>query len=153
MKSYTFVKNIAGQLRISLESYNMQNARQDFVIPAGVEKVIIPYQYALGMFVTPSAKKQYDLGYFTIEDIDSLIEEATSYGLVADASQKVLSIKELAMLLQNNDVAKIEALIKRENPVETANLFTLVRENYDKIPSGVLSKIETLCGVELKIDE
>ena len=139
MKSYTFVKNIAGQLRISLESYNMQNARQDFVIPAGVEKVIIPYQYALG--------------YFTIEDIDSLIEEATSYGLVADASQKVLSIKELAMLLQNNDVAKIEALIKRENPVETANLFTLVRENYDKIPSGVLSKIETLCGVELKIDE
>lgn len=153
MKSYTFVKNIAGQLRIRLESYNMQNARQDFVIPAGVEKVIVPYQYALGLFVTPEATKQYQLGYFIVEDIDSLIEEASSLGLVAKKEEGVLTIKAVAELLQKNDSDKIEALIKRKNPVELANLFTLVRENYDKIPSGVLSKIETLCGVELKIDE
>ena len=49
--------------------------------------------------------------------------------------------------------SEIENLIKRQNPVELANLFTLVRENYSAIPSGILSKIETLCGVELRIDE
>ena len=154
MKAYTFVKNIAGQLRITLESYNMQNARQDFVLPAGVEKIIVPYQYALGLFVTPSAKHQLELGYFTVEDMDSLVEEAKSYGLVAyENDNKILTIKEVADLLQSNNIVEIENLIKRQNPVELANLFTLVRENYNAIPSGILSKIETLCGVELRIDE
>lgn len=154
MKAYTFVKNVAGQLRISLESYNMQNARQDFVMPAGVDRVIVPYQYALGLFVTPQAMHQLKLGYFIVEDIDSLIEDAQSYGLVASKAEKpALTIKEVATLLQENQIDKIESLIQRRNPVELANLFTLVRENYDKVPAGILTKIETLCGVELRIDE
>lgn len=154
MKAYTFVKNIAGQLRISLETYNMQNAMQDFVIPAGVEKVIVPYQYALGLFVSPSALNQYRAGYFTVEDIESLVADAREYGLVAAQEEKtVLTIKEVAVLLQENNIKQIESLIQRRNPVELANLFTLVRENYDKVPAGILTKIETLCGVELRIDE
>lgn len=154
MKAYTFVKNIGGQLRISLESYNMQNARQDFVMPAGVDRVIVPYQYALGLFVSPSAYNQYKLGYFTVEDIDSLIAEATSFGLVAaKGDQSILTLKQVAELLKDGNLPGIEALIQRKNPVELANLFTIVRENYNKVPAGILSKIETLCGVELKIDE
>jgi hypothetical protein len=154
MKAYTFVKNVVGQLRIPLETYNMQNARQDFVMPAGVDRVIVPYQYALGLFVTPEAMHQLQIGCFTVEDMDSLIEDARSYGLVANKVENpILSIKEVAILLKENNIDKIESLIKRGQPVELANLFTLVRENYDKISAGILTKIETLCGVDLKIDE
>lgn len=154
MKAYTFVKNIGGQLRITLETYNMQNAAQDFVMPAGVDKVIVPYQYALGLFVTPAALSQYKLGYFTIENVESLIEEATQVGLtIPQDRNKVLSLRDIAQLIQSGNTNAIEDLLRRGNPVERDNLFLLVRENYDKIPSGVLTKIETVCGVELKVDE
>ena len=32
--------------------------------------------YALGVFVTPSALKQMELGYFTFENLDTLIKMA-----------------------------------------------------------------------------
>lgn len=153
MRAYTFVKNIGGSLRITLDSYDMQLAQKDFVIPSGVEQIVVPYKYALGLFISDSAKQQFDQGYFTIEDYEDLRNEAIALGLAAGEVRKTLAPKEIAEAVQKRDMKFIDKVLSSNNAVDLANLIVIVRENFGKVSNDITQRVEEACGVELKIDE
>lgn len=153
MRAYTFVKNIGGSLRITLDSYDMQLAQKDFFIPSNVEKIVVPYKYALGLFISDGAKQQFEQGYFTIEDYEELRNEAIKLGLAAGEPRKTISPKKIAEAVQNRDMDFINKILRSNNAVDIANLIIIVRENFGQVSNDIIQRVEDACGVELKVDE
>ena len=71
-RTFTFVKNVKGWLYIELDTYDMMGARKTFVFGPTVDKLVIPYPYALGLFVSQGAMDMYEQGIFTIENVNEL---------------------------------------------------------------------------------
>lgn len=152
MKAYTFVKNVTGSLRITLDSYDMSLSQKDFFMAHGMERVVVPHKYALGLFISDGAKNQFDLGYFTIDDYESLKEEAIGIGLAAGVAREVNTPKAIAEALESQDLKFIDKLLDKNNPVDIANLINIIRANLGKVPYSILERVENACGVELKVD-
>ena len=87
-KQFVLKKNVSGGLAVVLEAH-------DFSVPA--RKVVFNFneninyvttKYALGVFVTPSALRQLEKGYFTFEKLDTLIKMAEELGYYVPDSIK-----------------------------------------------------------------
>lgn len=153
MRAYTFVKNVGGSLRITLDSYDMQLAQKDFFIASGVDRIVVPYKYALGLFISDSAKQQFDQGYFNIEDYEDLKNEAIGLGLAAGEVTQTITPREIAEAIQKRDMVYIDKILRSNNAVDLANLIVIIRENFGKVSNDVIQRVEEACGVELKVDE
>lgn len=153
MRAYTFVKNVGGSLRITLDSYDMQLAQKDFFIASGVDRIVIPYKYALGLFISDSAKQQFDQGYFNIEDYEDLKNEAIGLGLAAGEVTQTITPREIAEAIQKRDMVYIDKILRSNNAVDLANLIVIIRENFGKVSNDIIQRVEEACGVELKVDE
>lgn len=153
MKNFTFIKNIKGGLTINLSSYDMMLPNRNFTIPYNIEKVSIPEQYALGLFVSESALQQFKDGYFTIEHFEELEQMAQTIGLFSEIEQaKILSKDEIATCLAEKDVEKVDEIIARCNYIEMTNLVVCAREIIDSLPKNIIDKIGNACGVDLEIE-
>lgn len=153
MRAYTFVKNVGGSLRITLDSYDMQLAQKDFFIASGVDRIVVPYKYALGLFISDSAKQQFDQGYFNIEDYEDLKNEAIGLGLAAGEVTQTITPREIAEAIQKRDMVYIDKILRSNNAVNLANLIVIIRENFGKVSNDIIQRVEEACGVELKVDE
>lgn len=153
MRAYTFVKNVGGSLRITLDSYDMQLAQKDFFIASGVDRIVVPYKYALGLFISDSAKQQFDQGYFNIEDYEDLKNEAIGLGLAAGEVVQTITPREIAEAIQKRDMVYIDKILRSNNAVDLANLIVIIRENFGKVSNDIIQRVEEACGVELKVDE
>lgn len=153
MRAYTFVKNVGGSLRITLDSYDMQLAQKDFFIASGVDRIVVPYKYALGLFISDSAKQQFDQGYFNIEDYEDLKNEAIGLGLAAGEVTQTITPREIAEAIQKRDMVYIDKILRSNNAVDLANLIVIIRENFGKVSNDIIQRVEEACGVELKVDE
>lgn len=152
-RTYTFVKNIKGSLAINLESYDMAAPVKKFVIPFNVSKIVVPYRYALGLFVSPDALTQYKLGCFTVDDKDSLIKDAIEKGLCAGEDYpEINSMVEIEKAVKGNKVAKIREIITNGTRVEKDNLIALAKEHVGTLTTVCKNLIEQNCGVELEIE-
>lgn len=153
MKNYTFVKNVKGGLTITLESWNMQLPTRDFRLMGNVEQIAVPEEYALGLFVSDGALNMLKNGYFTVLNYSELQRKAKEIGLFADAEIiKTYTKDDIAKFISKQDSNKIAEIIERNIRVEMDSLITIARENFDQLPSGIITQIEDACGAELRIE-
>lgn len=153
MKNFTFIKNIKGGLGITLSSYDMMLPERTFVIPYNADRIAIPEQYALGLFISEGALNQYRNGFFTVQNIDELEAAAATIGLFAEQEKvEIYSKEEIEKALKANDHTVIDKVLERQNYVETTNLITSAREQIDSLSKSAIDKIGKACGVELEIE-
>ena len=110
-RTFTFVKNVKGWLYIDLETFDMMGARKTFIFGPTVDKLVIPYPYALGLFVTQDAMDMFQNGFFLIENVNELYKAAVEQGFVA-----------------RNEKPEITLLVDIENAIKS---YT----NKDEVPS------------------
>lgn len=152
-RTYSFVKNVRGGLAITLDAYDMQMPTKRFVIPHTVTKVVIPYKYALGLFISRGALDQYKLGYFTIDDVEELIKDALEKGLcAAEDYPEISSLVNITNMIKENDTKKIRKLLDNGTKVEIDNLLDAARDNLGTLNTVNKNLIETKCGCELEIE-
>lgn len=152
-KAYTFVKNVKGSLAFPLESYNMQLPTKWFTIPANAERIIVPFPYALGLFITDETLKQYENGYFSILDYDSLKAAAEEVGfLPREKVEKVYSAKEIEEALLKGNAETIKTILNEGGIAAIDTLLVIAREKFDQLNNGVTRTITETCGVELEIE-
>lgn len=153
MENYTFVKNVKGGLSFTLESWNMQLAPRTFTIKHNIEQIVVPRDYALGLFASSSALDMYKSGYFTINNFSDLKKQAKELGLYADEGiADVLTVKDIEKIIKTNNDKALDKLIANGTKVEMDNLVIVARENFSELTSNVISKIEKACGAELRIE-
>lgn len=151
--TYTFVKNVKGKLVISLDTFDMQAPTRNFVISHTLEKIVVPYNYALGLFVSPSALSQYRNGYFKIENVKELIRDGIERGLAArEEFPDVIPMSDIESFVKANNVKKIKSILDKKDPVEVQNLLVYARENVGNLTVDVRNQIENACGVELELE-
>lgn len=157
MANFIFKKNVSGGLIFSLESYDFSLQRRTFDMPNGVNQLAIPEQYALGLFITDEAMNMYKMGYFTIENFDALKESAEKVGLFGELKNApIYDGAQIKSIVEKNDMGKINLILSRKNPIELANIITVVRDNLNRedstVSTALVRKIEDTCGVELTIE-
>lgn len=156
MKNFTFIKNVKGGLTIKLQSYDMMLPERLFTIASNVERITIPEQYALGLFVSDTALDQYREGYFQVEEIELLQEKANTLGLfVVDTTGEVktnYSKKDIDKAVKEHDSVTIDKIIEKNNYLEINNLIAAAREHIDSLPKSIVDKIGNACGVDLEIE-
>jgi len=153
MRNFTFIKNVKGSLSIKLSSYDMMLPEKIFTIAYNVDKISIPEQYALGLFVSSGALHQYQSGFFKVENMEDLEKAASMIGLFVEPMEsQAKDQKEIVEMLKNNDVASLEKVIENGNAVDMKNLIVIARQEFDSLSKSVIEKIEKACGVELEIE-
>lgn len=153
-QAYTFVKNIRGSLHFTLDSYNMQLPTKDFFIPYNADRIIVPFAYALGLFISDGALTSFNQGCFTIEDYESLKAAAEEVGFLPSEKPTIkFTIKEIEKILLDGKIEKVKEVINSKDFVSVNNLLVLAHEHLKELPSGIIRVINESCGVELEIDE
>lgn len=151
-KTYSFVKNVRGSLSFPLYNYDM-TVKRGFTIAHNITKIVVPHQFALGLFVTPSALQQFKNGYFTIENFKDLVKDAMEKGLCAEEEYPdIASLIEIEQMVTTNNTVKIRKLLSKKNPIEISNLISFAKEHYGKLNQTNKNLIEQECGVELEVE-
>lgn len=153
MKNFTFIKNVKGGLSIKLSSYDMMLPERVFTIPYNADRIAIPEQYALGLFVSSDALNAYKNGFFTVDNMEELEKAASVVGFFAEKIENnVLSKEDIEKALLNGDSKTLDEIFSRCNYVEMNNVITIAREKFDNLSKSTIDKIEKACGVELEIE-
>lgn len=153
MKNFTFIKNVKGGLSITLSSYDMMLPERVFTIPYNADRIAIPEQYALGLFISGDALNAYKSGFFRVENMEELEKAASVVGFFTESiNNDILSKEEIEKILTSGDSNKLEEVFARCNYVEMNSIITIAREKIDTLSKNIIDKIENACGVELEIE-
>lgn len=143
-KQFVLVKNCVGSITVVLEAH-------DFAVPArrirlkhNQEKAYIMTRHALGVFVTPDALQQMEDGYFTFENLDTLIKMAEEKGYYVPDSIKEpqVSIKEIADILREGNEAKVKKLVESLNSKLVNDITSAGRDLYPRLNQITISILE-----------
>ena len=154
MKNFTFIKNVKGTLIFKLSSYYMLLPERTFAIPHNIDRIVVPEQYALGLFVSSDAYQAFQEGYFRVEEIEELEKAASLIGCFAESESKnnILDVKDIEKILLETNTEELDKLLNRSNYVEMTNMIGVAREHFEELPKNIIEKIEKACGVELEIE-
>lgn len=154
-RTFTFVKNVKGSLYIDLETFDMMGVRKTFVFGPTIDKLVIPYPYALGLFVSPSALAMYRSGIFTIENENELYKAGVEQGFVArEEKPEVTKLIDIENAIKGNKIRALKDLIVKgkEDPVVVNNVLSCAREYFDGLSNEMVELIQDATGVDLRIE-
>lgn len=154
-RTFTFIKNIKGSLVVELETYDMMGVKKNFVFGPTVDRIIVPYPYALGLFVSAGAMDQYRLGLFTIENEGDLYKAGVEMGFVArEERPDITKLVDIEAAIKGNKVRTLKELIKKgESDVVVANsIISCARANFDTLNNEMVDLIQDATGVDLRIE-
>lgn len=150
-KQFVMLKNTAGGLTVYLESYDFSVPGRPIHFKHDQEKNYIPVKWAIGTFITPSAVKQMELGYFTFENLDELIKQAEDLGYYVPDSIKEpkVTLKEMKTALRSGDVKAVEKLVLNISGKSKTDLIALARVMYNNLNQSVIGYLEKKLRVQL----
>lgn len=152
-RTFNFVRNTKGTLSFVLESFDYSAPAKKFVIPHNVTKIVVPYKFALGLFVSSQAYKFYKDGKIIIEDVKELVEDAVNKGLCAlEEHPEVESLINIEKIVKSNSYTKIKSLLTSGSKADINNILVIAKENLDTLNVNCKNLIEQHCGVELEIE-
>lgn len=151
-KQFVLKKNVSGGLAVVLEAH-------DFSVPA--RKVVFNFneninyvttKYALGVFVTPSALRQLEKGYFTFEKLDTLIKMAEELGYYVPDSIKdpQLTLYQIADALRSGKKEDLDAITTNLSTKVRADIIAAAHEMYTVLQQGTIAYLEKKLRVSLK---
>ena len=150
--NFKMVKIFPGAMGVTLEAYDFSTPPRPFNFPYDMEYKVIPLKWAVGVFVSDNALRQMELGQFTFENLDTLIEMAEELGQYVPDSIKEpkITTKDIKQAVKSNDVQKVEALYSRLNPTTRQTLLAVGRKFYNGLKVEVINSIEKFLGVSLQ---
>lgn len=151
-KQFVMVKNAVGGLTVKTEAFDFSVPARNVVFKFDQDRNYLMTNYALGVFVTPQALKQMELGYFTFENLDTLIKMADEAGIYVPDSIKdpKVTLKDIAKALRSGDQAELDKLTKNLNRKTRNDIIVTAQKMYDNLQQGVISYLEKKLAVSLK---
>jgi len=146
------IKNTEGGLTVVLEAYDFSVPARPIHFKHDQEKNYIPEKWAIGTFITPNAVRQMELGYFTFENLDVLIQKAEELGYYVPDSIKEpkVTLKEMKTALRSGDVKIVEKLVNGITGKNKTDLISLSRTMYSNLNQSVIEYLEKKLRVQLK---
>ena len=152
-RTFTFVKNVKGWLYIDLETFDMMGARKTFIFGPTVDKLVIPYPYALGLFVTQDAMDMFQNGFFLIENVNELYKAAVEQGFVArNEKPEITLLVDIEDAIKHNKVRALKDILKEADGTTINNVLFCARENFDGLNNEMVDLIQDATGVDLRIE-
>ena len=113
----------------------------------------LPADWALGVFVTPSALRQLEKGYFTFENLDILIEMAEEKGFfVPEAIKKPkINAHDIKKVLLTNDIEALKRLMLNANSVNISDLVAVARAVLPRLTNNLVDYIESTYKIRLEV--
>ena len=150
-KQFVLVKNCVGSITIVLEAHDFSVPARRISINYDQDRAYIMTRHALGVFVTPSALKQMEEGYFTFENLDTLIEMAEDRGYYVPDSIKEphVSLKEIASILREGNEKHVKELIGKLNTKLAKDVATAARNLYPQLNQLTIKLLEDALQVSL----
>lgn len=151
-KQFVMIKNAVGGLTVKTEAFDFSVPARNIVFKFDQDRNYLMTNYALGVFVTPSALKQMELGYFTFENLDTLIKMADEAGIYVPDSIKdpKVTLKDIAKALRSGEQVELDKLTKNLNRKIRNDIIVTAQKMYNNLQQGVISYLEKKLGVSLK---
>lgn len=151
-KQFVMIKNAVGGLTVKTEAFDFSVPARNIVFKFDQDRNYLMTNYALGVFVTPSALKQMELGYFTFENLDTLIKMAENAGIYVPDSIKdpKVTLKDIAKALRSGDQVELDKLTKNLNRKTRNDIIVTAQKMYNNLQQGVILHLEKKLGVSLK---
>jgi hypothetical protein len=154
-RTFTFVKNVKGWLYIELDTFDMMGVRKTFVFGPTVDKLVIPYPYALGLFVSSEALDMFRAGMFTIENVNELYKAGVEQGFVArEEKPEITLLVDVENAIKGNKVKALKTFIEKghQDPILVDNVLACAREHFDGLSNEMVDLIQEATGVDLRIE-
>lgn len=148
---YDIVKLKPGALSLDLPAYDTSTQNRHVFIPYDVQKVRVPRVHALGIFVDGTLERMYKEGYFRVEPAKQFEAEVAAIFFPVEDKVDVISEKEALELLVKGNRVRVKELVKNE--VNRSIILTVATAHMGEIPSSMIGDLETILGVELRVDE
>jgi len=150
--SFIMVKNHRGGLSVMLEPYDFSAPARKIRFKYNQDVNHVPTKWALGVFITQESLSMMERGYFFFENLELLIQMAEDAGLYVPDSIKEpkVTLKELKILVLNNDIKSIEQKMFNANKNLIGDLVEIARKNIDRINVATVNFIEKKYNVTLK---
>ena len=148
---YEIVKLCKGGLTLDLPAFDSSAQNRVVTIDWNVNKIRIPRQYALGIFVDGTLQKMYEEGYFTVEPAATFTKEVAEIFYPVENKVNVASDEEILMALKKGDRVKIKKIVE-SGVVNKDKVIVLARENIGLISTSMVRDLEKLLSVELVVD-
>jgi hypothetical protein len=149
---FRMIKNYVGGLSVVLNPYDfaIPPRRIDFRFDQEVQ--YIPAKFAIGVFVSDGALKQMEKGYYTFENLETLIKMAEDLGYHVPDSIKEpkISLKDLKALLKKGDVKEMEKTLINASSKVIGDLVTLAKKMYSDLSVNTVQYIEKKYKVSLE---
>lgn len=151
-KQFAMIKNTLGGLAVPIEPHDFSAPRRTISFKHDQEKNYLPTSWALGIFVTPQALRQMELGYFTFENLDILIEMAEEKGYYVPDSirEPKITIKEIANILRRGDEKELRNLTLNMSSKVRGDILTTARKMYSRLNVSTVRILEERLKVSLE---
>lgn len=152
IKQFVMVKNTAGSLTVKLEAYDFSTPARSIKFRHDQDRNYINEKWAIGVFVTPSALRQLELGYFTFEKLNVLIEKAEELGYYVPDSIKepVITLKEMKTILRSGNINEVEKLLLNISGKNKVDFISMARSMYGDLKLDMVDFLESKLRVQLK---
>lgn len=149
---FVMIKNAVGGLTVTLEAHDFSTPARPIKFKFNQERNYVQVKWAIGVFVTPSALKQMELGYFTFENLEKLIEMAEDLGYYVPDSIKEpkVTLKEIAHALRSGEKEQLNAITSNLTNKVRQDIITTAQKMYSILNQGTIDFIQSKLKVSLK---
>lgn len=150
---FAMIKNFDGNLAVELQPEDYVGLPRTFRFKFNQEKQMVPLKWALGVFISPPALHQMELGYFTFENLEELIKMAESAGHYVPDSIKEpkISVKDIKKALKTGDKKEFEKILLNATAKVRNDVITAARGMYGKLNQETISFLEKKLKVSLTV--
>jgi len=149
---FAMIKNVQGALAVGLEAHDFSTPKRVFHFKFNQDRKYVPVKWALGTFVTDSALRQMQLGFFTFENLQELIEMAEEAGYYVPDSIKdpKIAIKDIRKMLKDNDVDKLKTITLNISRKVRNDLITTAKSMHDRLNNQTIKFLEKELNISLQ---
>ncbi len=149
--SFVMLKNYNGSIAIDLEPWDFSSPARAIQFTFDQDYQHVPTKWALGVFVTPLAMKLMEEGYFTFENLSTLIKMAEDEGLYVPDSIKepVIDLKELKKYLIKDNLAEVQKMMRNASRKLILDFVLIAKQNLNRLSMSMVQYIEKTYRVSL----
>ena len=149
---FTMVKNYRGGMAVMLEAEDFSTPIRRIDFKYDTEEKIIPLKWAIGTFVSDSAMRQMEKGFFSFKELDELIAMAEGMGHYVPDSIKApkITLRELRKIVKANNLGEIKRLFPGFSKKDKHDLVAMGKQLYNKLNMSVIQYIEKELKVSLQ---
>ncbi len=145
------VKNFDGRLTVTLNAHDFSTPPINIKFDHLQEKRYVPAKYALGVFNTPGALKQFGKGYFTFSDMETLLEWAEELGYYVDemVRERKITAREIKEALRAGDLKPMKEILELGDAKVLKDVVSHARKGYNELNVSMIKLIEGKLNVSL----